>query len=107
MKSFLVGLIFILLLLIEPSHSEFYSVAPDKELSGQVKKEQNKILAASPAISKYFKITRDYVECTLTQSRFTPLAYSENRLDGRTSLPSYYSNIILEKRGKSVESHCF
>ena len=36
-KSFLVGLIFILLLLLEPQYSEFYSVAPDRELSSIVK----------------------------------------------------------------------
>lgn len=38
-KTFLVALLFILLLLIEPEYSEFYSVAPDRELSSIVKKE--------------------------------------------------------------------
>jgi phage terminase large subunit-like protein len=82
-KSFLVGLIFILLLLMEPEFSEFYSVAPDRELSSIVKKEVEQTISASPLIQKYFQITRSEVRCTLTKSKFIPLAYSENRMDGR------------------------
>lgn len=51
-KSFLVALIFILLLLIEPEYSEFYSVAPDKELSSIVKKKLNKQLQLLTLLSK-------------------------------------------------------
>lgn len=82
-KSFLVGLIFIILLLIEPEFSEFYSVAPDKELSSIVKKEVEQTIAASPAIQRHFKITRSEIRCLLTKSKFIPLATSENRMDGR------------------------
>lgn len=82
-KSFLVALIFILLLLIEPEFSEFYSVAPDRELSSIVKKEVEQTISASPHIQKYFQVTRSEVRCTLTKSKFIPLANSENRMDGR------------------------
>lgn len=82
-KSFLVALIFILLLLLEPEFSEFYSVAPDRELSSIVKKEVEQTITASPAIQKYFQVTRSEVRCTLTKSKFVPLANSENRMDGR------------------------
>lgn len=88
-KSFLVALIFIILLLIEPEFSEFYSVAPDKELSSIVKKEVEQAIAVSPLISKYFETTRSEIRCTLTKSKFIPLANSENRMDGKlTLLPS-------------------
>lgn len=83
-KSFLVALIFILLLLIEPEYSEFYSVAPDRELSSIVKKEVEQTITAShPSIRKQFQITRSEVRCLLTKSKFVPLANSENRMDGR------------------------
>lgn len=82
-KSFLVALIFIILLLIEPEFSEFYSVAPDRELSSIVKKEVEQTISASPLIHKYFKVTRSEVRCLLTKSKFVPLANSENRMDGR------------------------
>ena len=82
-KSFLVALIFIILLLIEPEFSEFYSVAPDRELSSIVKKEVEQAISASPLIQKYFKVTRGMIRCLLTKSIFVPLANSENRMDGR------------------------
>jgi phage terminase large subunit-like protein len=82
-KSFLVGLIFILLLLIEPQFSEFYSVAPDRELSSIVKKELEQMLSSSPLLTKHFETTRAETRCKATKSKFVPLATSENRMDGR------------------------
>lgn len=83
MKSFLVGLIFILLLIMEPEFSEFYSVAPDRELSSIVLKEVNQAIEASPQIQKHFKLVGGQVRCLLKKSKFMPLACSNNRLDGR------------------------
>jgi len=82
-KSFLVGLIFIILLLIEPQFSEFYSVAPDRELSSIVKKELEQMITSSPFLTKYFETTRAETRCKVTKSKFVPLATSENRMDGR------------------------
>lgn len=84
-KSFLVGLIFILLMLLEPQYSEFYSVAPDRELSSIVKKEAEQLISVSPALAKHFTIRRTDIECNPTQSKFTPLALSNNRMDGKLS----------------------
>ena len=82
-KTFLIAILFILLLLLEPKYSEFYSVAPDRELSGQIKKEMDRHIENSPLISKHFHITGKKVLCKLTNSTFEPLATSNNRMDGR------------------------
>ena len=82
-KSFLVGLIFLILMIIEPDFSEFYSVAPDRELSSIVKKEIQQMIDASPYIQKYFQTLRTEIRCTLKKSKFIPLATSDNRMDGR------------------------
>lgn len=85
-KSFLVGLLFIILLLMEPRNSEFYSVAPDRELSSIVKREIGKLIEASPAISSRFKVKRTEIDCLLNNSRMVNLATSDNRMDGKHSL---------------------
>lgn len=82
-KSFLVSLIFVLLLLLEPQNSEFYSVAPDRELSSIVKKELGKIIESSPAITDKFKIIKSEITCLINNSKMVALATSDNRLDGR------------------------
>ena len=82
-KSFLVALIFVILLFIEPEFSEFYSVAPDRELSSIVKKEIEQMIQASPLIASRFKPLRSEVRCELTKSKYVALANSENRMDGR------------------------
>lgn len=82
-KSFLVSLIFVLLLLLEPQNSEFYSVAPDRELSSIVKKELGKIIESSPAITEKFKIIKSEITCLINNSKMVALATSDNRLDGR------------------------
>ncbi|PET04399.1 terminase [Bacillus cereus] len=82
-KSFLTALLILILMILEPENSEFYSVAPDRELSSIVKNEIAKMLDASPLINKKFKTVRAEVRFELKKSKFIPLAYSENRLDGR------------------------
>lgn len=83
MKSMLTALLFILLLLMEPKNSEFYSVAPDRELSSIVKKEIAKLIEASPHISPQFKVIKSEVTCLLNNSKMVALATSDNRMDGR------------------------
>ena len=82
-KTFLISIIFALLLLLEPQFSEAYSVAADGELSRIVKKEFEQLLNASPLLSKHFKIKRDDITCKITSSIYKPLNYSNNRMDGR------------------------
>lgn len=82
-KTFLSAIIFILMLMLEPQFSELYSVAPDKELSKQIKRQMDAIIQSSPGIREKFKISQKEVVCLITKNKFTPLANSNDRLDGR------------------------
>lgn len=82
-KTFLIAVIFILLLFIESRFSKLYSVAPDGSLSREVKVAINEIIACSPALEGKFKIRNTDVECKLNKNQFIPLNYSNSRLDGR------------------------
>lgn len=86
-KTFVSAVIFVLLMLTEPRFSRFFSVAPDKSLSSELKVALRKIIKSSPLLqmegSEAFKVMRSEIRCTLTESEYTPLAYSEDRLDGK------------------------
>ena len=86
-KTFTSAIIFILEMLLEPKFSRFFSVAPDYKLSCELKMAMKKIIKSSPAIEKYFKIKRDMTECKLKDSEYTPLAYSNDKMDGELCLP--------------------
>lgn len=84
-KTFNSAVIFILLLLTEPQFSRFFSVAPDLKLSSELKLAIRKIIKSSPALMAdgVFKLLRSEIRCLLTESEYTPLAYSEDRMDGK------------------------
>ncbi|MBQ8648110.1 MAG: terminase [Oscillospiraceae bacterium] len=84
-KTFNSAVIFVLLLLTEPHFSRFFSVAPDLKLSSELKVALRKIIKSSPALAedKVFKVLRGEVRCGLTDSEYTPLAYSRDRMDGK------------------------
>ena len=87
-KTYTVGTLFILLFLIEPKFSKFYSVAPDGTLSREVKEAIGETLKSSPLIYMHkeeprFKILRDYISFKLKESKLIPLSYSTSRMDGR------------------------
>lgn len=84
-KTFTSAVIFIIGLLTEPQFSRFFSVAPDLKLSSELHNAVKKIIKSSPYIAdeKIFKLMRKEVRCKLTESEFTPLAYSQDRLDGK------------------------
>lgn len=92
-KTFLIALVFVILLLLEPEFSNFFSVAPDLELSTLIKDEMRKLISVSPIASQYFKMTKAEIVCIPTQSTFKPLATSNNRMDGKQKSPSLDSNI--------------
>ncbi len=107
-KTFLSAIIFILLLLLEPKYSSFYSVAPDKELSGQILREIKALIDASPVIRDYFVAKKGEVDCLPKKSTFTNLANAPGqRLDGREpsvylcdetgALPTAYPLIAMQK----------
>lgn len=92
-KTYTVGTIFILLFLLEPKFSKFYSVAPDGALSREVKTAIEETIKSSPLIYMHndvprFKILRDYIQFNLTESRYIPLNYSTGRMDGK--LPNVF-----------------
>ena len=82
-KTLLTALILMLLMVLSDPYAECYSVAPDRELSGQVYKEFQKLIANSPIMGKYFKILRSEIRCKANNCVYKPLACSDNRLDGR------------------------
>lgn len=86
-KTFVSGVIFILSMLIEPRFSRFFSVAPDLKLSKELQVAIKKIIKSSPLLSDElepaFKTLRSEIRCLLTESEYTPLAYSEDRMDGK------------------------
>lgn len=87
-NTYTVATVFILLFILEPPLSKFYSVAPDGSLSREVKEAISDTLRMSPALYEYagearFKILRDYIEFKPTHSKYIPLNYSTSRMDGK------------------------
>lgn len=84
-KTFTSAVIFIIGLLTEPKFSRFFSVAPDLSLSSELQVAIKKIIKSSPCLAdeKIFKLMRKEVRCKLTESEYTPLAYSNDRMDGK------------------------
>lgn len=84
-KTFNAAVIFVLLLLTEPQFSRFFSVAPDLKLSSELKLAIRKIIKSSPALADeaVFRVLRREVRCKLTDSDYTPLAYSQDKMDGK------------------------
>lgn len=91
-KTFNSAVIFIILMLTEPEFSRFFSVAPDLKLSSELKIALNKILKSSPVLcdetDPAFKVMRSCIRCLLTDSEYVPLAYSQDKMDGK--LPAVY-----------------
>lgn len=82
-KTFIVGVLFILLLLLEPKFSKFFSVAPNLDESSLIKQQMNELIQSSPALVKHFKIKKRDITQIDRDTLFTPLATSKNRMDGR------------------------
>lgn len=104
-KTALVGIMMVLLMLLEGKYSQFYSLAPNRELSTIIKNEMNKLIESSPLISKYFKNVRTELRCNLTKSTFQPLAFNENRLDSR-QISSFVCDEVAEfpSNSQAIES---
>lgn len=98
-KTFNSAVIFILGMLTEPRFSRFFSVAPDYKLSSELRLAVRKIIKVSPALVKHFKITRDMITCLLNEIEYTPLAYSNDGMDGRLA------NIFLADEAGALDSY--
>lgn len=84
-KTFTSAVIFIIGLLTEPAFSRFFSVAPDLKLSKELQLAVKKIIKSSPSLAddKIFKLLQKEIRCKITDSEYTPLAYSQDKMDGK------------------------
>lgn len=98
-KTFNSAVIFILGMLTEPRFSRFFSVAPDYKLSSELRLAVRKIIKVSPALVKHFKVNRDMITCLLNEIEYTPLAYSNDRMDGRLA------NIFLADEAGALDAY--
>lgn len=76
---------FILLFYLEPNYSRFFSVAPDGQLAREIKEAIEPLIKNNLDVFEdgEFKVLRDYILHNPTKSKYTPLNYSTNRLDGK------------------------
>lgn len=102
-KTFVSAVIFILLMLTEPQFSRFFSVAPDLKLSKELQTAIRKIIKVSPLLNDetepVFKLLRTEIRCFITDSEYTPLAYSEDRMDGKLA------NAFLADEAGAMDSY--
>ena len=100
-KTFNAAIIFILLRLTEPQFSRFFSVAPDLKLSSELKLAIRKIIKSSPLLADdgVFRVLRSEIRCKLTDSEYTPLAYSQDRMDGKLA------NAFLADEAGAMDSY--
>jgi phage terminase large subunit-like protein len=100
-KTFNSAVIFILLLLTDKPFSRFFSVAPDLKLSSELKIAIRKIIKVSPLLADddVFKVLRSEIRCLLTDSEYVPLAYSEDRMDGKLA------NAFLADEAGAMDSY--
>lgn len=98
-KTFTAAVIFILGMLIEPEFSRFFSVAPDYSLSSELKLAVKKIIKCSPLLEDRFKVKRDMIECLLNDSVYVPLAYSNDKMDGKMA------NIFLGDEAGAMDDY--
>jgi len=52
-------------------------------MSSELKLAVRKIIKSSPLLEGRFKVKRDVIECKFTDSEYTPLAYSNDGMDGK------------------------
>lgn len=100
-KTFNSGVIFVLLMLTEPRFSRFFSVAPDLKLSSELKLAIRKIIKSSPLLDtrEIFETLRSEIRCNATDSNYTPLAYSEDKMDGKLA------NAFLADEAGAMDSY--
>lgn len=100
-KTFYSGVIFIIGMLTEKRFGRYFSVAPDLKLSKELQTAIRKIIKSSPALntSDVFKPMRNETRCILTDSEYTPLAYSEDKMDGKLA------NIFLADEAGAMDDY--
>ena len=82
-KTFTSAVIFIISMLLESRFSRLFSVAPNFKLSCELRDAVSKIIKSSPLLCDHFKVCKDYIYCHITDVKYEPLTYSNDRLDGK------------------------
>lgn len=82
-KTFLVAIVFLVLFFTEPHFSKLYSVAPTGMQSREIQTQIREIINSSPALNGKFKVRRDDILCLMNQNDYIPLAFSNNKMDGK------------------------
>lgn len=82
-KSYVSALICLVLMILEPKFSRFFTVAPTGALARETFKQIKEFVQVSPNLEKHFKLRRDNIICSLTSSEYVPLNYSTSTLDGK------------------------
>lgn len=82
-KSYVSALICLILMILEPKFSRFFTVAPTGALARETFKQIKEFVSVSPHLENHFKLRRDDIICTLTSSEYVPLNYSTSTLDGK------------------------
>lgn len=80
-KTYTVAYIFLLLMLTEDNYSEFYSICVSRDLASEVKKAMQQTVECSPALKKYFKVSKSKlgrITCLLTHSFYEPRTAQAN-----------------------------
>lgn len=81
-KTFLVAVIFLIMMLTEQNHSEFYSICIDRDLAKELRKAIAQIIEASPLISKHFFVSQSdigKIKCKITNSFYLPRTSKANK----------------------------
>lgn len=84
-KTFIVAFLFLLLFYLEPKFSRFFSVAPDGTLAKEIKEALEPLIKVNEDIFEdgEFKILRDSITNKLRSTKYVPLNFSTNRMDGK------------------------
>lgn len=82
-KTFLIAIVFLILFFTEPRFSKLYSVAPTGLQSREIQSQIREIISSSPALEGKFKVRRDDILCLMNQTDYIPLAFSNNKMDGK------------------------
>lgn len=100
-KTFTSAVIFIIGMLTSQRFSRFFSVAPDLKLSKELQGAIRKIIKSSPLLDddKIIRVLRNEVRCLVTDSEYTPLAYSEDKMDGKLA------NMFLADEAGAMDSY--
>lgn len=100
-KTFNSAVIILIGMIINGKFGRYFSVAPDLKLSKELQIALKKLIKSSPALNDgtVFKTLRSETRCLLTESEFTPLAYSEDKMDGKMA------NIFLADEAGAMDDY--